>query len=127
VGELIGDKLPQTPSRLAPAGYISRLTLGAVSGAILARRAGRAGIPTVIAGAFGAAGAAVGTRSGAAWRARSTEIFERDLPGAVIEDIVAIFAAKVALSGVPIRRAGRQRAAVRRQLAQIGIRFRGSC
>jgi uncharacterized membrane protein len=38
VAELIGDKLPQTPSRLSPSGLTPRLLLGGVCGAVSAAR-----------------------------------------------------------------------------------------
>ena len=36
VGELISDKLPKTPSRKAPPGFIARIVVGALCGAALA-------------------------------------------------------------------------------------------
>ena len=35
IGELIADKLPNTPSRKAPPGFIARIVTGALSGAAL--------------------------------------------------------------------------------------------
>src|SRR5260370_26313545 len=35
IGELIADKLPKTPSRKAPPGFIGRIVTGALSGAAL--------------------------------------------------------------------------------------------
>src|SRR6266853_6856718 len=35
IGELIADKLPKTPSRKAPVGFIARIVTGALSGAAL--------------------------------------------------------------------------------------------
>ncbi|MBN0039500.1 hypothetical protein JN535_04830 [Cellulosimicrobium cellulans] len=88
VGEMVGDKLPQTPSRLAGPGPVFRLGSGAVGGVLLARRrTGPAGL--VAAAAAGAAGAAVGTWGGAAWR-RLAVGSRPDWPGAVAEDAVAL-------------------------------------
>jgi len=88
VGELVGDKLPTTPSRLDPPGAYVRLASGAVGGVLVARRRTR-GLGVVAAAAAGAAGAAVGTWGGAAWRRLA--VGERpDWPGAVAEDAVAL-------------------------------------
>src|SRR3954449_13620578 len=35
IGELISDKLPKTPSRKAPVGFVARIVTGALSGAAL--------------------------------------------------------------------------------------------
>lgn len=88
VGELVGDKLPQTPSRLAPPGPVVRVASGAVGGVLVARhRTGPVGL--VLAAAAGAAGGAVGTWGGAAWRRLA--VGERpDWPGAVAEDVTAL-------------------------------------
>ena len=84
VGELVGDKLPQTPSRLAPPGPVVRVASGAVGGVLVARhRTGPVGL--VLAAAAGAAGGAVGTWGGAAWRALAARETP-DWPGAVPED-----------------------------------------
>lgn len=50
-------------------------------------------------GVLGAVGAVIGTLGGAAVRARLAAIFGRDLPAAVIEDLVAVIgAAAIVLS-----------------------------
>ena len=54
-GELVGDKLPQTPSRLEPGGLGARFVTGAIVGAIVCRRAGKG----AAAGALLGAGAAL--------------------------------------------------------------------
>jgi uncharacterized membrane protein len=36
-GELVADKLPSTPSRLAPTGLVGRVTSAALAGAVIAR------------------------------------------------------------------------------------------
>src|SRR5215218_11411562 len=53
VGEFVGDKLPQTPSRLQPQGLVPRLGLGAVTGAVLTRRDGGSRNRAMLAGAVG--------------------------------------------------------------------------
>jgi uncharacterized membrane protein len=94
--ELVLDKLPATPSRLRPAGLVPRLGLGALSAAIVFRRsaAGRASILTtaVVAG-LGAAAALGVAHLGARWRDSAAQRWGSDLPGALIEDAVALGAA----------------------------------
>ena len=99
-GEFVGDKLPQTPSRLQPEGLAPRLVLGAVTGTVLARREGSSRNRALQAGALGLLGATVGSRLGVSWRRRATQRFGRDAPGALIED---------AWCAVTARYAGRRR------------------
>jgi uncharacterized membrane protein len=54
LGELVGDKLPQTPARIAPPALALRLLSGAVVGAALARRDKRPVLGPVLVGAAGA-------------------------------------------------------------------------
>jgi uncharacterized membrane protein len=86
VGEVIGDKLPKTPSRLEPGGVISRLVVGALAGGLLGRRHGasiRIGATTGMAAAF------TGTHAGARWRAIAAgKLGGHDVPGALAEDVV---------------------------------------
>ncbi|MDQ1743685.1 MAG: hypothetical protein QOE23_2024 [Pseudonocardiales bacterium] len=95
-GELVGDKLPQTPSRLEPQGLVPRLALGTAAGAILTRREGAGPARTVLAGALGLLGAAAGSRLGASWRQQASRRFGQDLPGALIEDAVWLGVARYA-------------------------------
>ena len=84
VGELIGDKLPSTPSRLQL--WQGRVAAGGVGAALLARRAQA---PLLLPVAAGLAGAAAGTWGGAAWRAWA----DQRLPGAaaaILEDGLAL-------------------------------------
>ena len=97
-GELIGDKLPQTPSRLEPQGSVPRLALGAGCGAILAHRAGSNRTTTALAAAAGLAGATAGTWLGAGWRGKATAKLGDDLYGAVIEDALCLAAARYAVA-----------------------------
>lgn len=87
--ELITDQLPKTPSRKVPVQFGTRVVMGAVCGMALALPAGMLA-PGFIAGVVGAV---IGTYGGAAVRARMARAFGRDLPAALIEDIVAIGAA----------------------------------
>lgn len=82
-GELVVDKLPVTPSRLAAPALVPRLALGASAAAAVAQRDGHAPMLPALAGAAGAVAAAV---LGARWRAYAKERFGTDLPGALLED-----------------------------------------
>lgn len=91
-GELVADKLPQTPSRLDGPALPFRLVSGASGSAGLARRQhARVTLP-LAAGLLGAWG---GSFAGARWRASSA----RDRPdwqGALVEDGVALAVAALA-------------------------------
>lgn len=50
-GELIGDKLPKTPSRLLPGPLGARAVSGAIVGAVMCRRAGRLWLTGAVLGA----------------------------------------------------------------------------
>ena len=95
-GEFVGDKLPQTPSRLEPSGLAPRLILGAVTGAALTRRDGGSRNRALLAGALGVLGATAGSRLGSSWRQVAVRRFGKDLPGALIEDACCAVAARYA-------------------------------
>ena len=61
VGEFVGDKLPNTPDRIAPLGLTGRLVLGGLVGAVVASAFRR---PVVSGIAMGAVGAAAGSYGG---------------------------------------------------------------
>jgi uncharacterized membrane protein len=85
-GELIADKLPNTPSRLEPAGIVGRLVLGALAASLYAqtRRA-----PWPPAAAIGAASAIAAAKIGHDLRAQlATRV--PDPAVAVVEDTVAL-------------------------------------
>jgi uncharacterized membrane protein len=87
VGELIADKLPQTPSRKAPVGFVARLGSGALCGAAIGAT-NRALIGGLVAGVIGAI---AGTLGGYEFRSRLTKaIGGKDLPIALLEDAIAI-------------------------------------
>ena len=90
IAEWIVDKLPNTPSRKAPRGFLARILSGALCGAALSLASG-----TAVAGLItGAIGAVAGTLGFSEFRARLTRAFGgRDLPAALIEDACAITAA----------------------------------
>jgi uncharacterized membrane protein len=85
-GELVVDKLPNTPSRLEPAGLTSRLAMGALAGGLFAktRRA-----PWLPAAAIGASTAAISAKVGHDLRARLAQ-HAPDPAIAVVEDAVAL-------------------------------------
>src|SRR5690606_32105690 len=84
--ELVGDKLPTTPSRKLPAPFISRVIAGAIAGLLLALPVGM----EIAGAALGAGGAALGTLAGHEGRRRLAAAFGRDLPAALTEDALAI-------------------------------------
>jgi uncharacterized membrane protein len=88
IGELIGDKLPTTPSRLEPAPLIGRLAIGALAGGMLSAEAGDARGDGALCGA---AGAGLGAFAGYHLRRRAGEATGLPDPlfGAV-EDGIAI-------------------------------------
>lgn len=91
-GELVGDKLPTTPSRLQPPVPQSRMAMATTGATFLARRDGaRPTLPVLAA----LAGAAASTWGGAAWRAWAGRRAP-DWVGAVAEDLVAIGCAALA-------------------------------
>ena len=90
LAEIINDKLPKTPSRKAPPGFIARIATGALCGAALGAAA-QSLIGGLIAGIIGAV---VGTLGGYEFRSRLVKaIGGNDLPIAVIEDAIAIVGA----------------------------------
>ena len=123
-GELVGDKLPTTPSRLSPPALVPRLGLAAVTAVLVARaederERSRRGptayeqgpaeaslppgrpAPAVPGSALVAVPVAVGASLagaflGHAWRGRAAAVFGRDWPGAVLEDAAAAALAALA-------------------------------
>ena len=88
VGEIINDKLPKTGPRTAPPSIVIRCLLGALCGAALAIAGGQGWIIGVV---LGIVGALVGTFGG--YQARHqivTGLKIKDLPIALIEDIIAV-------------------------------------
>lgn len=86
VGELITDQLPKTPSRKVLPQFTARIVTGGLTGAAIGLAMG-----SWIGGlAAGVVGAVIGTYGGAWARARLAAAFKRDLPAALIEDVVAV-------------------------------------
>jgi uncharacterized membrane protein len=88
IAELVGDKLPKTPSRKSPAPFGARIVLGALSGAALCAAARQ----SAAAGAFlGGLGAVVGTLGGYEARTRLVKAWKvPDIVVALLEDAIAI-------------------------------------
>ena len=86
IGELVNDKLPKTPSRLAPPGFSARVLASAVCGLAI----GLSANGMIIGLVAGMIGAVTGTLGGAKARSLLATMFRRDLPAALLEDAVAV-------------------------------------
>lgn len=87
-GELVSDQLPTTPSRKAPGPFAARIASGAFAAAAFGTGIGES---PVLAAAFGALGAVVGTLGGHAVRTRLVKKLKvPDAAVAIPEDFVAI-------------------------------------
>jgi uncharacterized membrane protein len=86
VGELITDQLPNTPSRKSPPGFIARILMGALCGAVFGDLI-QATLYGVVAGI---AGAIAGTFGGYEARVRLARLVGKDLPVALLEDVIAV-------------------------------------
>ena len=97
VGEYVIDKLPQTPSRRDPSSFAARIVSGAVCGGAIGAHS-----QMLLSGlAAGIVGAVAGTLGGYDLRIRLTKMAgERDLPVAVIEDLIAIAGAVLVVFAV---------------------------
>lgn len=88
LAELVADKLPTTPSRLAPPGMIARILLGGLSGACIAASCAQS---IALGAVLGAAGGIVGAFVGHALRVPLVKALKvPDLVIALLEDAVAI-------------------------------------
>lgn len=99
-GELVGDKLAATPSRLEGPGLPVRLLAGTAGAAALAWREGAAVTLPVLAAALGVAAGAWGGFTWRGWAAAHVP----DWQGALVEDGVALGLAAAAC--LPRRHAG---------------------
>ena len=91
--EYVLDKLPSTPSRLAPAGLAGRLAGAAASAVIIARREPGAPATSAETASCAAAGlgAAVATAwLGVRWRTWAKARFGQDWIGAGLEDVATL-------------------------------------
>jgi uncharacterized membrane protein len=88
VVELVTDKLPTTPSRLAPPGLGARIVMGGLSGTTVAAAGGQSWI---VGAVLGALGGVVGAWVGYQVRSRLVGALKcPDIVIAVAEDLVAI-------------------------------------
>ena len=86
VGEIVFDKLPNTPNRTAPPGLIGRIVTGGLTGACVSIAGGR----SVVAGVgLGVLGGIVGCFGGYQVRARLAKSLP-DFNVALVEDLIAI-------------------------------------
>src|ERR1700733_9340075 len=85
-GELVNDKLPKTPSRLIPPQFIARIVMSALCGLAI----GLSGYGMIVGLVAGIIGAVAGTFGGARARSLLARTFGRDLPAALLEDVVAL-------------------------------------
>jgi uncharacterized membrane protein len=86
--ELVADKLPQTPSRIALSGLIPRIIFGGFAGVALALSSGAAMVPAAV---VGIAGAIAGAFAG--YHLRRALVMRAHLPDfavALAEDAIAI-------------------------------------
>jgi uncharacterized membrane protein len=88
VGELVGDKLPMTPSRTKPLPLLGRIATGAIAGAAMGTVGGSDGWRR--GALLGAAGGVVGSFAGAAYRSGGAAIGVPDLVLALAEDAATI-------------------------------------
>lgn len=86
-GEVIGDKLPNTPARTQPGAVVGRMASGALCGAALGRSAGRGARSGAVVGALGAV---VGSYAFYYLRRELTQRGLPDLPVALAEDALAL-------------------------------------
>ncbi len=94
--ELVSDQLPSTPSRKVAVQFGTRILTGALCGAAIGALAG-----VLLAGmACGVVGAVLGTYIGAAFRGALARAFGKDLPAALIEDLIAIGGAYLLVHGL---------------------------
>jgi uncharacterized membrane protein len=98
-GEMVGDKLPRTPSRLEDGPFVGRVALGAAAGSGVSVAFGRS---RIAGAALGAAGAVVGSVAGHRLRAMAVQSTRTsDTVWALVEDGLAI------TLGLAATRAGR--------------------
>ncbi len=97
IGELISDQLPKTPSRKVPVQFGGRILTGGLSGAAIGAASG-----SLVGGlAAGVVGAVIGTLGGYEARTRLVKATGgRDLPIALLEDVIAVGGAYLIVSSL---------------------------
>jgi uncharacterized membrane protein len=88
LGELVGDKLPMTPSRTKPFPLLGRIGTGAIAGAAIGTLSGPAGWRR--GAVLGAVGAVIGSYAGASLRSAGAATGLPDAVFALIEDAATI-------------------------------------
>lgn len=96
LGEMVIDKLPQTPSRLDAGPLGGRVLAGAVGGATVTARNGHAAL-ALVGATLGVAGSMAGSVLGAAWREIAAE-HGFAWPAALAEDAASMALAAYALN-----------------------------
>jgi uncharacterized membrane protein len=100
IAELVADQLPNTPSRKQPGGFGARLVSGALCGAAIGMPGG-ALVGGLVAGLLaGVIGAVIGTLGGYEARTRLANAIGRDLPAALVEDVVAVGGAALIMAAL---------------------------
>lgn len=88
VGEIVFDKLPQTPNRTSPPGLIARIVTGGLAGMCISLN-GAKGL--ALGALLGAAGGVIGCFTGFLLRRQSVQVLKiPDFYVAMFEDMVAI-------------------------------------
>lgn len=88
VGELVGDKLPTSPSRLSVGPFLGRLVIGAVVGATICQRSH---LSPYVGAAIGATAASAGSAAGYYGRKNLNKVkFVPDFVWAGAEDLLAL-------------------------------------
>jgi uncharacterized membrane protein len=98
LGEMVGDKLPVTPPRTGFPAILGRLGAGAGAGALVTAGLGGRSGGLAVAALAGAVGAVVGTYGGFHARRGVTRAGLPDLPVALVEDVVALTVARLAVA-----------------------------
>ncbi|MDK1373931.1 MULTISPECIES: DUF4126 domain-containing protein [unclassified Sinorhizobium] len=94
--EYVTDQLPSTPSRKVPRQFGARIVSGGFCGTVIGTAAG-----SLIGGAVaGAIGAIIGTLGGYEARKRLGLAIGKDLPAALLEDLISILLAFWVVSSV---------------------------
>src|SRR5262249_47605215 len=88
LAELVGDKLPKTPSRKTPGPFVGRVLFGAFSGAAICSGAPQS---LIVGALLGALGGVAGTLGGYEFRTRLVKALNvPDIVIALLEDAIAI-------------------------------------
>jgi uncharacterized membrane protein len=98
LGEMVGDKLPVTPPRIAQPALSFRILSGGLAGAFVASGLGAKSGGLAFAALAGAAGAYAGTYGGYHARKGIADTGVPDLPIALVEDVTALAIGRLAVA-----------------------------